>query len=117
MKWSGAPCWRTWVRSTALRILSSARSIDEREIIRACTGRDRSLGGQISARSQAVGGDLGVARRAARESGVSDHRSDGFRRRVPRSAEHLGVRGRILLLHVRNQAGWPAPCLRLTPPL
>ena len=74
---------------------------------------DRSLGGEVSARPAAFGGDLGAARRAGAEPGLSDHRADGRDRRVPAAAAHPGVRGGQLLLHVRDPSVRPASRQRL----
>ena len=73
--------------------------------------RDRPLGGEVPAGAQAFGGDFGAARGPAREQRLPDAGADGRGRRVPRPAADPGVRGRELLLDVRDEALRPAPHL------
>ena len=56
-----------------------------------------------------------AAHGAAREPGLSDHRADGRGRRLPRPAADPGLRGRDLLLDVRDQAGRSAQRVRSAP--
>ena len=66
---------------------------------------DRSRDRQVSARPEAVGGDVGARDRAGRE-GLARARDDGFRRALPRHAAGRGLRGRDVLHDVQ-------PCSRL----
>src|SRR6185295_5620242 len=88
-------------RSSAPRILSSARSIDD-FVFRFST-KNRQGSGEVSSRPEAVGGDERAGHRAGRE-GLAVDRSDGHRRRVPRHGAGRGVRGGELLHDVQPEA-------------
>src|SRR5690606_25567871 len=67
----------------------------------------RPLGGQVPARPQALGRDPGAVRHAAAERRLPDRRADRRGGEVPRHPAGVGLRGRDLLLDVRDARGRP----------
>src|SRR5690606_29781987 len=67
----------------------------------------RPLGGEVPARPQALGRDPGPVRDPAAERRLPDRRADRGGGEVPRHPAGLGLRGRDLLLDVRDARGRP----------
>src|SRR5690606_17447873 len=67
----------------------------------------RPLAHPVPAGAQAIGGDPGPARRAGAERRLAERRTDRRGREVPRPAAGVGLRGRHLLLDVRDRRSRP----------
>ena len=76
---------------------------------------NRKVESTLPGRSPAFGGYRRLACRTARERRLPDDRADECGCRLPRSAQHPGVRSRDVLLDVPDQAGRDAMTSRSAP--